>query len=136
MEITPATIMSILSLLLAAALVPWGKVLLSRAFKSFDDKVSNVQNQITNQLNTLTKQIEDVIKKQQINNTSFHDLDTKVAKDHVKLTESERYVNVQIRQVQADLIRETQIITTQLEAIHKKIDHVDDKLDKLQKYRG
>ncbi len=56
-------------------------------------------------------------------------------KDIVRLGEGHKQVKHDIEQLKADLIREAQIMANQLSAVHQKIDHIDEKLDKLRDLR-
>jgi len=55
-----------------------------------------------------------------------------VEKDIIKLETRQDQVDRDIAQLNADLLREAQIMSNQLDSVHKKIDHIDEKLDKIR----
>jgi predicted nucleic acid-binding Zn-ribbon protein len=110
---TLSNILSGISILLAASLVIWMKVISARAFKSIDDKIKDLHER----------------------GVGLDSSVRKVEKDIIRLNESEKSVEKDIKHVKADLVREAQVMNNQLETVHKKIDHIDDKLDKLRDNR-
>jgi len=110
---TLSNILSGISVLLAASLVIWMKVISARAFKSLDDAIANVKNDVAG-LDSSVRKVE---------------------KDIIWLSGFEKGIEKDIKHVKADLARETQVMNNLLESVHKKIDHIDDKLDKLRSNR-
>jgi len=53
-------------------------------------------------------------------------------KDIVRLNEFQKQVDKDLDQLKADLVREAQIMSNQLNVVHQKIDHIDEKLDKIR----
>lgn len=107
---TLSNILSAIAVLLAATVVVWMKILFGRAFKTFDETLKEIKDDIA-------------------------DLDTsvrKVEKDIIRLSGVEK----DIKHVKADVVRETQVMNNQLESVHKKIDHLDEKFDKFRDSRG
>ena len=55
-----------------------------------------------------------------------------VEKDIIRLDTRQDQVDRDIAQLNADLLREAQIMSNQLDSVHRKIDHIDEKLDKIR----
>jgi len=125
LDFSLANILGVISVFIAASLVVWNKVLVQRAFKSLDDKYSGLKESTENECTKL--------------NAHYVDLDNRlreVEKEQVRFKEVEKHVDAEIKQVRADIMREVQIISEQLSAIHKKIETIDTKLDKVKDRRG
>jgi len=105
-----STILSGISILLAASLVIWMKVISARAFKSLDDKIKDLHDTVAGL------------------DSSVRDME----KEIVRFQAFEKGVDKDIKQVKADVIREAQVMNNHLETVHKKIDHVDTILEKLR----
>jgi len=110
---TLANILSGISLLLAVSFGIWMKIISARAFKANDDKLVDLQ-----------KAVDAAVK-------SVHSIE----KDIVRFTAFEIGVDKDIRQVKADVVREAQVMTNHLDGVHKKIDHIDNILEKLRDRR-
>ena len=110
---TLSNILSGISILLAASLVIWMKVISARAFKSIDDKI---------------KDLHDTVAKLDL---SVRDMEKEMVRYHA----FELGVDKDIKQVKADVVREAQVMNNHLESVHKKIDHVDGILEKLRDNR-
>jgi predicted nucleic acid-binding Zn-ribbon protein len=110
---TLPNILSGISILLAASLVIWMKVISARAFKSIDDKIKDLHETVAG-LDLSVRKVE---------------------KDIIRLTEFKKSVDKDIKHVKADLVREAQVMNNQMDTVHNKIDHIDNKLDKLRDNR-
>ena len=82
----------------------------SKAAKAFDDSLKELQK-ICSQAKEKQNDLE---------------------KDIVRLIECQKQSEKENLQVKADILREAQVMTNQLEVVHKKIDHIDEKLDKIR----
>ena len=111
---TLSNIFSIIAVLLSVILVGWVKIISARAFKSIDDKIVDLHSVVTG-LDLAVRKIE---------------------QDIIRLDEFKKSVDKDIKYVKADFIRETQVMNNQLDVVHGKIDHIDNKLDKLRDSRS
>jgi predicted nucleic acid-binding Zn-ribbon protein len=111
-----AQILSIAAVLFSALvgiMSVWMKVLLSRTFKDMDTRIKDLD-------------------KAQVETTNLvHIIDKEVA----RLQEFKTATDKECRTIRADLLREAQVMANQLEAIHKKIEHLDEKLDRIRDVR-
>ena len=107
---TTSNILSVIAVVLAASLVIWMKVISARAFKSIDDKLKDLHGIVAG-LDSCVRDME---------------------KEIVRLHAFEKGVDKDIKQVRADVVREAQVMNNHLETVHKKIDHVDNILEKLR----
>jgi len=105
-----STILSSISLLLAASVGTWLKVISTRAFKSTDDKITDLHTVVSG-LDSAVRTIE---------------------KDMVRFHACELSIDKDIKQVRASVAREAQVMNNHLESVHKKIDHIDAILEKLR----
>lgn len=105
------------SLLISTIIVFWIRTVYSRSLKDQDARY---------------KAIEDALRE---NKTSCSDCDETVRgmeKTMVRLEEDAKNKDKEIEQVRADLSRETQVMSNQIEIVHKKIDHIDAKIEKMR----
>lgn len=109
----PGQILAAGSLLLTTLLGVWIKLLSHRAFSAIDEKNKAI-SESCGELDECVRVIE---------------------KDIVRLSEFQKQVEKDIAQVKADLVREAQLMSNHLDVVHKKIDHIDEKLDKLRDRR-
>jgi hypothetical protein len=119
-NITLADIVSIIAVLLAVGLTAWMKVLSNRAFKSTDVRVGAMERTCAS-LDTTQRAIEKEL-------VRFEEMQKSYA-------EYKQSIDAQIKQLRQDFLRENQMVLNQLETIHGKIDHVDNKLDKMRNNR-
>ena len=108
-----ASILGICALFLSVLIGAWLKLLSGRSFKSIDDAVAN----LTSQVNKLKASLVDV------------------EKDVIRLTGEKNRLTDQVEQIRSASIREAQIMVNQLESIHNKIQHIDDKFDRVRESR-
>lgn len=107
------SILGISALLLSALVGAWLKVLTSRAFKSIDESVAALTKEVGKIRGSLTT----------------------VEKDVIRIDGEIKLIKENVGQIRAASIREAQIMANQLDSIHNKIQHVDDKLDRLRDSR-
>jgi predicted nucleic acid-binding Zn-ribbon protein len=112
--VTLSDILSVIAVLFAISVIVWMKVLSSRAFKSIDDKTGGLEHKCS-ELDASVRNIE---------------------KDIVRFEGFQKGIEKDIKQVKAEVVRETQVMNNQLESVHTKIDHLDEKFDKFRDSRG
>jgi len=125
------TILSIISLLLGGGLFFWVKVITKRAFTSID-----------NQFKLLNTRVDKLWNRMDVLEVSLRDTEKDIVKinatlqmiDEIKQTLKEIatfHSEVQDRyQRKSEFIRESQIIANQIEALHKKLEYLDAKMDR------
>jgi len=117
---TAANILSVIAILMSASVIAWMRVLSKRAFKSFDDKVAMLadgEGKLEGTLADLDKALREAEKKL------------------VRFEEFRNQVESMNKQLRADLTRETQVVSNQLDSIHAKIDQLDAKFEKFRDTR-
>jgi peptidoglycan hydrolase CwlO-like protein len=121
-----SNILSVVTLLLALVFGAIMKTLVSRAFKATDDKIKDLENQVSvvnKALTTINSSISTLQK---------NVIDTNHALDVAKNLDGFRLELVEKFLLRVDFVRELSLITNQIESIHPKIDQLDDKIEKLR----
>lgn len=110
-------ILAIIALLFGGVLAAIIKVMWGRVFKSIDDQINQVKSQDIQKLGIDIKDHETRIRSLENYNSS--------------LDEYKKRVEGNVAVVKADIAREVEIVTGHLTSIHQKIDHLDEKLDRV-----
>lgn len=106
-----------------------------RTFKTIDKKISVLEDKLMNAKFITREDFTETKDSSKLANTSIIRLQEqiKALEDIKKTLSSVDALKAEFHEKflrKTDFIRDIQIITSQLETIHKKIDHVDDKIDK------
>lgn len=110
-------ILSILALITALGAIPIIKIVSSRAFKSNDDSVNLIKEEIKELKTILTN----------------HENELRRCSDNIiRAQEHEKVVDQASDQIRNELNREVQLITQHIETMHNKITHIDEKLEKIR----
>jgi chromosome segregation ATPase len=134
-NLTLPNILSILSLFIAVAVGTWLKVLTARAFKSIDDRISDVSKRLDGMLgdcNGNRARFDNRMEKYGDERKAINDTIQNLDKELVRLCAVEKVTEKELREQKADRIRSAEVMAHQLESIHKKIDRIDEKFDRLR----
>jgi Mg2+ and Co2+ transporter CorA len=114
-------IISIIALSFGGVLAAIIKVMWGRVFRSIDDQIKAVQLGDIKKLSEEVKDHESRIRSLENCNSS--------------LEEYKKRVDGNVAVVKADIAREVEIVTGHLNSIHQKINHLDEKLDRVASLR-
>lgn len=118
---TTSNILSVIAVLIGVGLGAWMRVLSKRAFGSFDTQIKAMNAS----KDKLEATISDLDKAQR-----------EAEKQLVRFEEFRNQMDEMNKQLRADLTRETQVVSNQLDSIHAKINQLDAKFEKLRDSRS
>lgn len=108
-----SNILSIIAVLFGGVIAAILKVLFTRAFKTVDEEIK-----------LLWKKTEKIDKQEQDN--------IRIDKELVRLIAFKEQTDRDFVMIRADVLREVSLLTGHLETIHRKIDNLDEKLERVR----
>lgn len=125
------TILSIISLLLGGGLFLWVKVVTRRAFTGVDKQIDSVQDAVA----AIEVRIERLYSDDVVTGKSIVQIQEALKglseiKDSIKELVAFKSEVQDRYQKKSDFVRESQIIANQIEALHKKLEYLDSKMDR------
>jgi len=118
-------IISVLALLITSVV----GFLARRSIKDQDDKIKGLLERLVT-LDTIVRGLEKDVVRAEALNKSLNEVNTKLAGLIEMRSEFLERLGDYIRR--GDFVRDIQIVTNQIEAIHKKIDYMDSKWDRIR----